>query len=144
MKAIAVVALLTAGLIAPASFGQDDTLKERINEAIEAGVAAIQKKQAKEGHWQQIEGASKAGMTALCAWTLLEGGVSPKDPSVTRAAAVVRQECLNENRTYCLATAIFFLDRLGDPSDQPLIQALGVQLLAGQTSNRGWWYFCPR
>jgi hypothetical protein len=36
-----------------------------------------------------------------------------------------------------------FLDRVGDPGDVPLIESLGVRLLAGQCDNGGWSYHCP-
>src|SRR5215470_16059937 len=110
MRKAALMALIAAGIIVQASVGQDDALKERINAAIESGVATIQRNQAKEGDWRLVEGASKVGMTALCGWALLEGGVPAKDPGLAKATALVRQECLKEARTYCLATAIFFLD----------------------------------
>lgn len=35
-----------------------------------------------------------------------------------------------------------YLDRLGDPADEPLIQILAVRLLVGQTPHGGWSYNC--
>src|SRR5260370_20049624 len=45
--------------------------------------------------------------------------------------------------TYGLALSILLLDRVGDPRDRPLIQALALRLIAGQTTTGGWSYKCP-
>src|SRR5262249_13403208 len=47
------------------------------------------------------------------------------------------------NRTYELALVILFLDRLGDPADEKLIQTCALRLAAGQTPSGGWTYTCP-
>src|SRR5262249_46044245 len=48
----------------------------------------------------------------------------------------------NQTRTYELSLTIMFLDRLGDPFDRPIIQLLGIRLVAGQCKNGGWTYDC--
>jgi hypothetical protein len=47
------------------------------------------------------------------------------------------------DRTYDIALAILFLDRLGDPEDELLIESLGLRLMDGQAQDNGWSYNCP-
>ncbi len=46
-------------------------------------------------------------------------------------------------KTYELALAILFLDRLGDPGDVKWIRTCAVRLVAGQKPSGGWTYDCP-
>jgi hypothetical protein len=62
---------------------------------------------------------------------------------VAAAAEFTRQAAGTCDHTYSIATAILFLDRLGDPDDEALIEALGARLLAGQNNFGGWSYTCP-
>jgi hypothetical protein len=82
------------------------------------------------------------GATALIGLTLLEGNVPATDPAVQRRAILVRLSANRTIATYSLALAILFLDRLGDPNDNYLIQVMGVRLLQGQTRMGGWGYTC--
>jgi hypothetical protein len=83
------------------------------------------------------------GAKALVALTLLECGVSPDDKAIQGAAKALRQAALPCTHTYTLALCILFFDRLGEPGDGPLIESLGVRLLAGQNGSGGWAYHCP-
>src|SRR5262249_3900623 len=86
------------------------------------------------------------GGTALAGLTLLECEVPPADPAVKEAAEYLRKSWTDVNdeyTTYAISLAILFFDRLGDPADTPIIQALGVRLLAGQNAAGGWTYMCP-
>src|SRR5439155_8211833 len=103
------------------------------------GVAFLKDRQAPDGSWA---GYHSLGMTSLCAWTLLEAGVPKTDPKMEKAIAFVRDGCLKLDYTYAIATTIFFLDRLGDPADVPLIEALSAQLLASVSRFHGWTYSC--
>jgi hypothetical protein len=85
----------------------------------------------------------QAGFAALPGLTLLECGVDPSDGQVGKAARVVRHAAASSNRTYDLALAILFLDRLGQAQDEPLIRSLALRLLAGQDQSGGWTYVCP-
>src|SRR5262245_51124580 len=78
-----------------------------------------------------------AGTNALIGLTLLECGAAASDPAVERAADIVRPASVTLAHTYSVALAILFLDRLGDPADGPVIQSLGVRLLAGQNAAGG-------
>jgi hypothetical protein len=125
--------LLAAALHAPAAD------PEKIQRAIDRGVAHLRATQGKDGKWRL----PAIGATALAGLTLLECNVPADDPAVQKAARVVRAEAPGQSGTYSLALVILFLDRLGDPRDRTLIQALGIRLLAGQNRQGGWPYLCP-
>jgi hypothetical protein len=118
----------------------------RVEQAIERGVTFLKKAQGPQGTWvgggDKKHGGYPLGYAALPGLTLLECGVAANDPAVRRAAAFVRRHAPGNDRTYEIALAILFLDRLGDPKDRPLIQALAIRLLAGQDVTGGWKYRC--
>jgi hypothetical protein len=107
--------------------------------SIDRGVAHLRILQRANGDWPHTE----MGATALAGLTLLECGATPDDKAVSRAADFVRRASLRTIHTYSICLAILFLDRLGDPGDVPLIESLAVRLLAGQTAQGGWTYYCP-
>src|SRR5262249_13192424 len=80
------------------------------------------------------------GRTCLAGLALLEANVPVNDPAVKTITAQVRNAAYTQNQTYQVALCLMYLDRLGDPADVPLIQALGARLLIGQTANGGWGY----
>lgn len=112
-----------------------------IQQAIQRGVQYIKQTQQPGGNWE-FEG-GHPGMTALAGLTLLECGVPATDHSVRSAALLVRQVALRDNSTYFLALAASFLDRLGDPADEPLLDSIMARLRAGQLKDGGWSYQCP-
>jgi hypothetical protein len=116
-------------------------LQANINEAIAKAVANLKRTQMNTGSWQA--GDRQVGYAALAGLALLEGGVPPGDPAVRKAAEHVRNTSVLHYRTYQLSLVILFLDRLGDPQDVPVIQALAMQIIAGQTERGGWGYDCP-
>jgi hypothetical protein len=125
-----------------------DAWQQRVDTAIDKGVRYLKQALANgdgrrtfEILRQRIE--ADMGFTALAGLTLLECKVPANDPTVLRAAAVVRNRVdslspIVEN--YQLSLAILFLDRLGDPQDEGLIQRLALRLLAGQNTAGGWSY----
>jgi hypothetical protein len=119
---------------------QEQKLPPEVNQAIDRGVEFLTKLQREDGSWPY----ELKGVTPLAAWTLLECGVSPNDPRITKAADNTRSWILTSNRTYEIALAILFFDKLGDPEDEPLIEVLALQLLAGQGPLHGWSYMCPQ
>jgi F0F1-type ATP synthase membrane subunit c/vacuolar-type H+-ATPase subunit K len=114
--------------------------QDLINQAIDRGVAALRAFQGNDGRWPH----HNIGATALAGTTLLECGVKKDDPAITRAATAIRAEVPALTHTYSVALCMVFLDTLGDPADVPLIQTLGLRLLAAQLPNGGWGYDCPR
>ncbi|MCI0641277.1 MAG: hypothetical protein L0Y72_16310 [Gemmataceae bacterium] len=119
-------------------------LQDRVNIAITDGVRHLKGEQTLAGTWAPLEKSPhKLGYAALPALTLLECGVPATDPIIQRAAVYVRGASAKNDRTYEIALSILFLDRLGDPKDRDIIQALAVRLIAGQTITGGWSYACP-
>jgi hypothetical protein len=134
------VCSVAALLLAAPGAAAQDALQKDINAAIDQGVKHLRGQQGEDGKWPH----QHIGATALAGWTLLECGAARTDPAVAKAADAVRKECPNLKYTYSVALAIIFLDRLGDPQDVPLIEALTVRLIAGQNRrDGGWGYFCP-
>src|SRR6516225_3198949 len=120
----------------------------KIQQAIDRGVAFVRSQQAPTGVWPYNAMGSgvsgNAGATALVGLTLLECGVPADDPAVQQAAKFIRQNAASLDFTYALSTSIWFLDRLGDEADVPLIQLFAVRLMAGQNEFGGWTYNCPQ
>jgi hypothetical protein len=110
------------------------SLPERINRAIDRGVAYLRDPRKAHAQDRRIRG--------LLGLTLLECGISAEDPSVQQLAASIRTGQLEITQTYELTLAILFLDRLGDPSDRALIRTLGQRLLYGQLACGAWSYSC--
>jgi hypothetical protein len=141
MRRVLTGALLSAAallLIGPAPAAD----KEQVQAAIQRGVAHLKEQQTAYGYWSSYP----PGGTALAALTLLECDLPPTDPAIKKAADYLRRvwpEINDEHTTYALSLLILFFDRLGDDADVPIIQALGVRLLAGQNSAGGWSYNCP-
>jgi hypothetical protein len=112
--------------------------EQKIKDTIERGVGWLKGLQNDQGEWPHDS--RESGMTSLAALTLLECGVPADNPAIQRAAGFIRGKAINETRTYSVALAIMFLDRLGEEVDVALIEALGVRLLSGQYSDGGWTY----
>lgn len=113
--------------------------QEAIDKAIAAGIEFLKK----NPHRWFLESEHEIGHVSLPGLSLLEVGVAENDPVILKAAAVVRRLAPKERNTYDLSLAILFLDKLGDPADEPLIRTLGLRLVAGQTTLFGWDYRCP-
>jgi hypothetical protein len=121
--------------------------QEKVDRAIERGLAYLKKKQGRDGSWfaQDYHGSAyRVGQTALPALTLLKCDVPPDDPHVRKAARYVRSRVKGLDRTYDIALALLFLDRLGDPADEAALRTLTVRLIAGQRATGGWSYQCPK
>ncbi len=115
---------------------------EQIQQAVSRGVLHLRSQQAEDGTWPSHH----VGATALVGLTLLECDVPTTDPAVQRAASYLRKVWTSIDdlhTTYALSLTILFFDRLGDPADTPIIQALAIRLLGGQNSAGGWSYQCP-
>ena len=112
-----------------------------VQRAVARGIAFLKDRQGANGTWSYPD--TPVGATALAGLTLLECDVPADDPAVQKAAAVLRREAVGLTHTYSLSLAVLFLDRLGEPRDRVLIQAMAVRLLAGQGASGGWSYECP-
>jgi HEAT repeat protein len=123
--------------IAPAAGDED------IRKAVERGVESLRTRQENDGSWSFGNAGHTVGTSALVGLAMLECDVPPSDQAVQAAGRVVRSGVGSINDTYDISLAVMFLDRLGQPDDDPLIESLSQRLLAGQTANGGWGYFCP-
>lgn len=118
--------------------------QQKVDKAIDKGIVFLKRIQHKEGDWPlYMRNGYALGQTLLPAYALLEAGVPANDPALKKAADYVRPRVLKLERTYEIALAILFLDRLGDPKDEPLIHSLALRLIAGQHVTGGWNYRCP-
>lgn len=113
--------------------------EQKILEAIDRGIEFLKKQAATNFSAQQK---FPAGVDSMVGLALLEGGVSVDHPAVQSILARVRSASYSQSSTYPISLCILFLDHVGDPADVPLIQVLGVRLLAGQSLQGGWGYDC--
>ena len=102
--------------------------RKAIDEAVKMGVAYLsdQFQGMKPGDLREATG---IGPAALAGLALLESGKPANDPTVKAIAAAVRDAAYTETRTYQISLCVFFLDRLGEPTDAAYIQMLAVRLL---------------
>ncbi|HEV3436777.1 MAG TPA: HEAT repeat domain-containing protein [Gemmata sp.] len=115
---------------------------KEIDASVKLGVGYL-KDQYKGATAKQVAGGPNGiGAAALAGLALLECNTPLDDPSVRAITAGVRDASFTTTQTYHIALCLLYLDRLGDPTDVPLIQMLGVRLLAGQNGNGGWTYEC--
>jgi hypothetical protein len=138
-----VLLLLAAGRpAAPAPLPLPPEQQEQVNRAIDRGVAFLKATQQRRGTWAAPGSSHQVGCAALPGLTLLECGVSPKDPVIQRTADAIRRTAGGLDRTYEISLAILFLDRLGDPKYQPVIEQLATRLIVSQAPTGGWGYKC--
>lgn len=83
------------------------------------------------------------GPAGLAGLALLEAGAKADDSAVVAIAGLVRDKAPAETGTYQASIAVLFLDRLGDPRDEVLIQRLGTRLYGGLLATGGYSYQCP-
>jgi hypothetical protein len=127
--------------------------QKRVQKAIDRGVAYLKRTQLPTGSWikgQEVRQGGRylgfrypTGFAGLAGLALIESGVPADDLGVQAAARFIRQSGAHLFRTYDLALAVLFLDRLGDARDRPLIRCLALRLVAGQNNWGGWTYDCP-
>jgi hypothetical protein len=142
---VRVAAVVWLALLVPAARAADKAPdKAAIQQAVDQAVQYLKNLQQPDGSWRYSTPEYELGSTALCGLALLECGVPAKDPVIQGAAKYVREKGAASAKTYSLSLAIMFLDVLGDPADEGLIDSMGVRLLGGQNLNSGGWtYECP-
>ncbi len=138
--------LLAVGVAAPAWAAPLPLSKEeqaKVDKAIDKAIAFLKHAQSKKGDWPHQYPDYRVGANALPPLALLEAEVPKDDPVVQRAAEWMRPRLADLDKTYELSLALLFLDRLGDPRDEPAIRSLALRLIAGQCRSGGWCYRCP-
>jgi hypothetical protein len=112
--------------------------QDKVDKAIDKGVAFLKRTQTKEGDWpRNWPKGHLVGQCALPAYALLEAGVPADDPVIQKAANFLRPKVLKNDWTYEISLAILFFDRLGDPKDKT------VQSLSGAIYAAFWPLFSP-
>ncbi len=131
---------------APAAVNVEE--QRKIDDAIAKGVWYLKDHTLPAGTWGDTlpDGSSPVavGFASLPALTLLECGVPATDPVVRKAAVYVRaqvEKLGNVHQNYQRSLAILFLDRLGDPKDEGLIQHLALCLMTAQHPDEGGWSY---
>lgn len=132
------VGVITCGAVAPVALAADA-------EKVQAAVAKAAEYFKKRANGQAGPGAGAVvmhgiGETALVGLAMLEANIPPSDGAMKKVIDQVRAAALEQTQTYAVALTVLFLDRLGDPSDVPVIQMLGLRLYAGMNPNGGWGY----
>lgn len=112
----------------------------QVQDAIARGAKFLRASQAGRGGPGQDYG---TGPDSLAGLALLEAGTPASDEAIRAIASAVRSKSPGEDGTYQNALALLFLDRLGDPSDEVLIQRLGTRLYLGQLASGGFTYKLP-
>lgn len=110
--------------------------REAIRSAIDRGAKYLKDPSLAKSYLAQ----QRLGYVAVIGLALLESEIPPSDPTVEAITAFVRDQSLKKIETYDMSLALMYLDRLGDPIDVPIIQYLGVRLMAGQTGSGLWTY----
>ncbi len=130
---IAAFGLFTAGTVHAAT-------PQEINAAVQKGNAYLKKSGGDNG--KEARDSERVGASALVGLALLETGTPADYPAVKKITERIRDASYTQTQTYQIALCLLYLDRLGDPADVPLIQMLGVRLVAGQNAGGGWHYAC--
>jgi hypothetical protein len=122
--------------------------QRKIDNAVARGVWYLKDHMLPAGTWGDTvpDGAApvSVGFASLPALALLECGVPASDPVIQKAAALVRRQVdqLGDvHQNYQRSLAILFLDRLGKPGDESLIQHLALCLIAAQHPTEGAWSY---
>jgi hypothetical protein len=150
-------ALVSFAPAAPAAAAEDRSdLQRRVDRAIDRGTAYLKELREKRGLWTGTYHAGfgsggrfqawDVGLTSLAGLTLLQCKVAASEKAVQQAVKFVRANALACEQTYSISLAIMFLAELGEKEDVPLIESLGIRLLAGQNRagwmEGGWSYYC--
>jgi len=130
--------VLLVTIVAPAQ-GATDT---EIESARLKGMQFLVDAQLEDGSWE-YEG-HEVGITSLCAVALIENGTEITDPVVQNAEKYVKGNYIETVSTYDIALAILFLSRMGDNDNRGAIRDLAARLVAGQNTDGGWGYSCPK
>jgi hypothetical protein len=124
---------------APPPTSLTEAEQQEVNKAIERGLAYLKK----HAPAMPMVNQRMIDLHPLVGLTLLECGVPADDIVVANLTKRVRAGAAKMTETYVLSLTILFLDRLGDPQDEPMIRHLAARLIAGQNQAGGWTYDCP-
>lgn len=137
----------SAGILAAIAFGPaiaTAATPKEIDAAIKKGSDSLKARYGRNGGpaGNTPDFGNGVGSSCLAGVALLEAGVPANDPAVKTITDSVRAAAYSQGKTYQVSLCLVFLDRLGDPADETLIQILAVRLVVSQTSVGGWGYDC--
>ena len=122
-----------------------DSLVERVNKAIDAGVRFLYDQERGSGNWENITGISlgrPGGWSGLATLALLNAGVKPSDPIIDRSLKYLRD--IEPQHTYVVGLQIMVYAEAGRSEDRERIQRLVDWLVKARSMNgqecRGWTY----
>ncbi|MEZ5979406.1 MAG: hypothetical protein R3F34_14470 [Planctomycetota bacterium] len=120
-----VLTTLACLAVAPPAFAQ--SLRERVNKAIDRGVEWLIDTQLVDGSWNENQPTYRAGQTALNLYALLECDVDADDPCVVRATNYLI--AIEPVRTYEMAVTVnAFLELVKEVEDEELRELLLARL----------------
>lgn len=76
---------------------------DQVKEAIRDAVSYLKRQQQSDGTWMKWTDKEKHGVTALATFALLNAGVAPQDPTVQKAAAVLKKMDIETAATYTMS-----------------------------------------
>lgn len=131
-----------------------EKMPEEIRQAIEGGVKHLQARVAAEEFSMPYRDplgnavGVKTGAAGLVGLTLLEAGVSWRDPGVQKLLKIVRRDGPDVTHIYSLGAILLFLNRLNEAepladADRRLLRTLSLRIVAGQLDNGLWTYRNP-
>jgi Domain of unknown function (DUF4159) len=142
--------ILTCGMLwhpsaVEAAAPEKESLVERVNKAIEAGVSFLRDRARGNGSWEeQPDGVLHypGGFTALAMLALLNSGVKPDDPIIERSLKELRK--FEPERTYVVGLQTMVFAELGRSEDKERIQRnvdwlVNARVIKGGTC-QGWTY----
>ena len=136
---------VASGVACSCLAGASAATPKEIDAAIKKGAEALKAKYTRGAGLPVGNGDNNGygiGPTCLAGLAILEAGSPGNDPAVKAITDTIRNAAYTQNKTYQIALCLIYLDRYGEPADEPLIQALGARLLVAQTANGGWGYEC--
>lgn len=107
-----------------------EALALAVDDAIDRGLDYLVRTQDLDGSWRYKAETYRNGATALCLYTLLKGGLSPRHQAVRRALAFLGTE--DPRKTYSAACQILALSALGEATDLEELERLTRLLLDWQ------------
>src|SRR5579883_1181762 len=113
MRRLVLASLLVASALGRSVADDDEAFQKRRGEAIDKGVAWLEKAQEKDGSWHfdpkeplGIGIQMRTGCTAFCALALLKSGVKPDDPVIDKAFELL---CASKGPDYVYAAGAVLL-----------------------------------
>jgi hypothetical protein len=123
----------------------DEQFKQDVRQGVDRGVTFLRKSQAPDGTWPHPSQKPNTppsdqtiGTTAMCALALVEAGLDIDDPTIQKAATVIRSQLKVLTDIQAIAAAILFLDRISRGGEAGNFAMLSLRLMQAQHPTGGW------